>query len=72
MAIALKNTRGYDVPDYKEIQLTATSSDSSSTILAEIAAYEAAHPCSIGSEAYSFDYAVYYRKKNDGTWASIL
>jgi len=72
MAIAIKHVQGYTASNCVEIQLTATSADSSATILAEIAAYEALHPCAVGSEAYSFDFAVYYRKKNDGNWASVL
>jgi hypothetical protein len=59
-------------PAYQEIQLDATSANTDAEIKAEIAAYEASYPCSKGSKAYSFNYDVFYKKKNDNTWASIL
>lgn len=72
MAILVENNRGFESSQYKEIQLTCTSANTNAEILAEIAAYEAVSVCAIGSKAYSFNYDVYYKKKNDGNWASIL
>jgi hypothetical protein len=72
MAELIQGSRGYDNPAFKEIQLDSTSSNTSTEILAEIAAFEAKYPCSKGSKAHSFNYDVFYVKKNDGTWESIL
>jgi hypothetical protein len=59
-------------PSYREIQLDSTSANTDAQIKAEISAYELTDPCSKGSKAHSFNYDVFYVKKNDGTWASIL
>lgn len=72
MATLIKGNNGYNSPSYKEIQLDSTSENTSQEVLSEIAAFDAMYPCAAGSEAYSFDYSVYYKKKNNGTWASIL
>lgn len=68
MARTIGNNRGYDDPGYKEIQLDAASTDADAVILAELVAHDAILPSSVGSVAYTTDFAVICVKANNGDW----
>lgn len=71
MAETIETNSGYNSAKHKGIQLTAASTASDETILAELAEYDAIHNSAIGSKAMTANLAVICNKANDGTWVII-